>query len=296
MSISAKTPVIRVRCSPLPFGRRLLAETTIPVSSETNPKALNGRLGNLQGDECESPILPRIRRHEPEQGHALKRIMERRELGARCPQSQRGIPALVCRRSGQGGSTGASRCQHHQRPAYGRHRHNTHFIQARFDEVRIANVSRTNDWIKASFDNQKSTGTRLVSYGSVVGPRMITSSLASTATVGTAYTYNTTAVGTDSNTTYTIFNLPGGLQFTPGNGQVTGTPTTAGVFPVSLVVNYDDDDGAVTDSDSNPDQIGSIFPPENSGDRPQVILTLTVMRTTDRNQYGPLRFRPPVHP
>ncbi|MEC7628380.1 MAG: DUF2341 domain-containing protein, partial [Verrucomicrobiota bacterium] len=157
--------------------------------------------------------------------------------------------------------------------------HNTHFIQARFDEVRIANVSRTNDWIKASFDNQKSTGTRLVSYGSVVGPRMITSPLASTATVGTAYTYNTTAVGTDSNTTYTIFNLPGGLQFTPGNGQVTGTPTTAGVFPVSLVVNYDDDDGAVTDSDSNPDQIGSIFPPENSVDRPQVILTLTVNAT-----------------
>ncbi|OUV63921.1 MAG: hypothetical protein CBC82_03825, partial [Cellvibrionales bacterium TMED122] len=53
--------------------------------------------------------------------------------------------------------------------------HNTHHIQACFDEVRIANVRRTNDWIKASFDNQKSTGTRLVSYGSVVGPRMITS-------------------------------------------------------------------------------------------------------------------------
>ena len=157
--------------------------------------------------------------------------------------------------------------------------HNTHFIQARFDEVRISNVARTNDWIKASYDNQKSTGTRLVSYGSVVGPRIITSPLVSTATVGTAYSYNTTAVGTNSNTTYTIFNLPGGLQFTPGNGQVTGTPTTAGVFPVSLVVNYDDDDGSVTDSDSNPDQIGSIFPPENSGDRPQVILTLTVNAT-----------------
>ena len=28
--------------------------------------------------------------------------------------------------------------------------HNTHFIQAHFDEVRIANVFRSDDWIKAS--------------------------------------------------------------------------------------------------------------------------------------------------
>ena len=75
---------------------------------------------------------------------------------------------------------------------------------------------------------------------------------------------------------YTILNLPGGLQFNPSNGQVTGTPTVAGTFPVSLVINYSDDDGNLTDSDSNPDQLGSLFPPQNPGDRPQVILNLTV--------------------
>ena len=75
---------------------------------------------------------------------------------------------------------------------------------------------------------------------------------------------------------YTILNLPGGLQFTPANGQVTELRLTAGTFPVSLIVAYSDDDGNITDLDSNPDQLGSIFPPENPGDPQQVILSLTV--------------------
>ena len=142
-------------------------------------------------------------------------------------------------------------------------------------------MARTNDWIKASYDNQEKYGYPFGQLRQRGWSRIITSPLVSTATVGTAYSYNTTVVGrTNSNTTYTIFNLPGGLQFTPvKRAGHRYPPTTAGVFPVSLVVNYDDDDGSVTDSDSNPDQIGSIFPPENSGDRPQVILTLTVNAT-----------------
>jgi hypothetical protein len=75
---------------------------------------------------------------------------------------------------------------------------------------------------------------------------------------------------------YTILNLPGGLQFNPSNGQVTGTPTTAGVYPVSLIVAYSDDDGSLTDADSLPDKLGSIFRTGNPGDREQVILTITV--------------------
>ena len=110
--------------------------------------------------------------------------------------------------------------------------------------------------------------------GSVTGPRIVTSPLVATGTVGTSFTYNTSAVGSPSG--YTILNLPGGLQFTPGNGQVTGTPTVAGLFPVSIIVNYSDDDGNLTDADSDPDQLGSLFAPENPGDREQVILSLTV--------------------
>ena len=41
-------------------------------------------------------------------------------------------------------------------------------------------------------------------------------------------------------------------------------------------MNYSDDDGNLTDADSNPDQLGALFPPENPGDAQQVILNLTV--------------------
>ena len=45
----------------------------------------------------------------------------------------------------------------------------------------------------------------------------------------------------------------------------------AGLYPVSIIVNYSDDDGNLTDADSDPDQLGSLFAPENPGDREQVI-------------------------
>ena len=45
-----------------------------------------------------------------------------------------------------------------------------------FDEVRISNVVRSADWAKAEYDNQKSSQT-LVTYGSVNGPRIVTSPL-----------------------------------------------------------------------------------------------------------------------
>ena len=61
-----------------------------------------------------------------------------------------------------------------------------------FDEVRISNVVRSADWAKAEYDNQKSSQT-LVTYGSVTGPRIVTSPLTASATVGTSFSYNITA-------------------------------------------------------------------------------------------------------
>jgi hypothetical protein len=57
--------------------------------------------------------------------------------------------------------------------------------------------SASADWIKASYDNQKSSS-NFITRGAVVGPRIVTSPLVATATVGTSFTYNTSAVGSPS--------------------------------------------------------------------------------------------------
>ena len=93
--------------------------------------------------------------------------------------------------------------------------HSSRRLNGSMDEARISSVGRSGDWIKAAYDNQKSSSD-FVARGAVSGPRIVTSSLAVTATVGTSFAYNTTAVGTPSS--YTILNLPGGLAFAPTNG------------------------------------------------------------------------------
>ena len=86
--------------------------------------------------------------------------------------------------------------------------HSNRRLNGSMDEARISSVGRSSVWIKASYDNQKSSS-NFVTRGSVTGPRIVTSPLFVTATVGSSFTYNTSAVGSPSS--YTILNLPGGL-------------------------------------------------------------------------------------
>ena len=145
-----------------------------------------------------------------------------------------------------------------------------------FDEVRISNVVRSADWAKAEYDNQKSSQT-LVTYGSVTGPRIVTSPLTASVTVGTSFTYNITASTTGgAPTSYAAIDLPAGLSFTASSGAITGTPTLAGSFSIPLVVSYGNDDGNLTDSDSANDQLGALFAPVNPGDPEQVLFNLGI--------------------
>jgi Zn-dependent metalloprotease len=69
------------------------------------------------------------------------------------------------------------------------------------------------------------------SSSSVTAP-MISSSLSATGTVGTAFSYQITASG--SPTSYGATGLPAGLNINTGSGAITGTPTVAGTFNVTL--------------------------------------------------------------
>jgi hypothetical protein len=60
----------------------------------------------------------------------------------------------------------------------------------------------------------------------------ITSSLTATATVGNSFTYQVTA--DNSPISFDATDLPGGLTLGPIPGLISGTPTGAGVFPVTL--------------------------------------------------------------
>ena len=142
------------------------------------------------------------------------------------------------------------------------------------DELRISSTVRSVDWMQASFDNQKAASDFVV-YGNVTSPRVITSPLNVSAMAGQPFDYNVTASG--SPFSHAAFNLPGGLQFDASTGVVTGTPTVAGVFPVSLLVYYLDDDGDLTDPDSLPDVLGTT---DSTDANNQVVLHLTITATS----------------
>ena len=62
---------------------------------------------------------------------------------------------------------------------------------------------------------------------------VITSLLTDDATVNQSYSYTLTATGTGP-ITYNATNLPAGLSFDPATHKITGTPTSAGTYNISL--------------------------------------------------------------
>ena len=85
--------------------------------------------------------------------------------------------------------------------------------------------------VTLSATNAAGTGNATLTL-TVTGVPVITSPTTASGTVGTAFSYQITA--TNSPTSYGATGLPAGLSVNSGTGLISGTPTTAGVSPVTL--------------------------------------------------------------
>jgi hypothetical protein len=86
--------------------------------------------------------------------------------------------------------------------------------------------------VTLSATNAGGTGTAVLALTTNLAPPVITSSLSPTGTVGQPFSYQITA--TNSPTSFNATGLPAPLTVNTSTGLISGTPSAAGTFPITL--------------------------------------------------------------
>jgi uncharacterized repeat protein (TIGR02543 family) len=117
-----------------------------------------------------------------------------------------------------------------------------YFFSGFMDEVQLANVARSADWIKLSYKNQFFSGGK--DFLTVLPPVTLTyASPSITGSAGTAIAANTaTLMG--GVCTYSATGLPAGLSISPTTGTISGTPTAG--YASSAIITAKNAAGSIT--------------------------------------------------
>jgi hypothetical protein len=109
-------------------------------------------------------------------------------------------------------------------------------ISSTVDEIRVSNTVRSTDWILGSFENQKDNPTFPTVQDSLIGPPSFTS--ANRFVIPAEQSFSHIARATGNPTAFVGSGLPSGLLLNPADGNLSGTPSTAGLYNPSLRAVY----------------------------------------------------------
>ena len=104
------------------------------------------------------------------------------------------------------------------------------------DEIRLADQTRSPDWILASYQNQsQSSGFPLI--GDIEGENSFLLPALSFETPAESY-FELFVNATGSPLAFLATGLPGGMSINPADGNLSGTPVQAGTYPIELEAYY----------------------------------------------------------
>ena len=139
-------------------------------------------------------------------------------------------------------------------------------IASTVDEVRISDQFRDPDWVLASYLNQKDNPGFPTSPTPLQGAPSFTT--ASRFTLYAEQPFSHIVEATGSPIAYVGTGLPSGLILQPADGNLSGVPTTAGIFEPNLRAVYSDGDEASQSYQievlAGPPEL-TIFPPQSNG-------------------------------